>query len=269
MNTWEHITSIRRRARVAAVAVALALLTTGSHADAKEMSADQIVDRMIDGDPLGYGGAEAQLVMALVNNRGQTRKRKVVMYSRRDGKTRRLFLRFLSPADVAGTSFLGVDDDGDRTQHLYMPSLGRTRRISSRQRNASFVGTDYSYADLDNRDVNDAVKKRLGDEKVGAESCYVIAAAPKNPDSKYKRIDLWISKKSFLPLRIRFYGKNGGEIKRLTVQEVKHVGKRWLISESKMVDLEREHTTIFKLVDVTLKDDISLDQFTVRALERG
>jgi len=260
----------RRRARIAAITIAAALIAGGGPAaSAKKMTADKIVDEMIDRDPLGYGGAEARMVMALINSRNQVRKRKVVMYSRKDGDTRRIFLRFLSPADIAGTSFLGIDEDGDRTQYLYMPAMGRTRRISSRQRNASFVGTDYSYADLDNRDIDDAKKKRLADDEVGGQPCYVIAAAPTSDKSRYERIDLWISKKTFLPVRIRFYGKGGEELKRLTVKKVKKIGGRWLIDESKMVDLKREHTTIFKLVDVKLKDDVSLDRFTVRALERG
>jgi hypothetical protein len=263
--------SLRRRARVASIAVAV-LMTVSSNGSAdagKGPSATEIVDKMIDADPLGYGGAEAQIVMALVNNRGQTQKRKVVMFSRKDDKVRRLFLRFLTPSDIAGTSFLGIDDDGKRIQHLYMPSLARTRRISSQQRNASFVGTDYSYADLDNRDIDDSTKKRLADEKVAGQDCYMVSAVPKHKDSSYGRIDMWISQKTYLPVRIRFYGKNGAEAKRLTVKEIKKVGKRWLISESKMVDLKREHTTVFKLTDITLKDDIDLEQFTVRALERG
>jgi hypothetical protein len=36
-----------------------------------------------------------------------------------------------------------------------------------------------------------------------------------------------------------------------------------------MVDLKREHSTIMKVVEITLRDDIPLEQFTVRALERG
>lgn len=258
----------RRAARVAAIAAAVVALGAASPANADDLTAAAIVDEMIDRDPLGYGGAEARMVMALINHRNQVRKRRVVMFSRKDGQVRRLFLRFLSPADIAGTAFLGIDDDGARTQHLFMPSMGRTRRIASRQRNASFVGTDYSYADLDNRDIDNAHKRRLADADVGGEPCYQIRAQPTDPASRYRRIDLWISKRTFLPMRIRFYGAGGGEIKRLTVKRLKRVGGRWLIAESKMVDLKREHTTVLTLVDVTLNDAIALDQFRVRALER-
>lgn len=253
----------------AAALAALALLAGAGPAAAGEPSATRIVDEMIAVDPLGYGGAEARIVMALVNDRGQEQKRKVVMFSRKDGNTRRLFLRFLSPSDIAGTSFLGIDDDGDRVQHLFMPAMAKTRRISSTQRNASFVGTDFSYADLDNRDIDDSAKKRLPDEQVGGQNCYVVEVVPTDAGSQYGRVQLWIAKQTYLPLRIRFYGKNGAEIKRFTAQEVKKVSDRWLITESKMVDLKRQHTTVFKVTEVTLRKDIDLEQFTVRALERG
>ena len=255
--------------RIAALVVGAALMAGSAPASAKETTAQQIVDDMIAVDPLGYGGAEARIVMALVNNRGQEQKRKVVMFSRKDGETRRLFLRFLSPSDIAGTSFLGIDDDGDRVQHLFMPAMAKTRRISSSQRNASFVGTDFSYADLDNRDIDDSTKKKLADEVVGGQNCYVVEVVPTDAGSAYGRVQLWIAKSTYLPLKIRFFGKSGDEVKRFTAQEVKKVSNRWLITESKMVDLKREHTTVFKVVEVTLRKDIDLEQFTVRALERG
>ncbi len=270
--------STHRRARVAALCTFLAMVAGGAPVDAgkkkkkkdkdADLTAEQIVDKMIDQDPLGYGGAESHLAMALVNDRGQESKRKLFMKSRKDDKTRRLFVRFQSPSDVAGTSFLGIDDDGDRTQWLYLPAVGKSRRISGKQRNAAFVGTDYSYADLDNRDIDDSSKERLADEKVGKEDCFVVEVKPTSSESAYARVDLWIAKDSYLPMRIRFFDSADTEIKRLTVQEVKKFEKRWVITESKMVDLKRQHTTVMKVNEIDIRDDIPLEQFEERALER-
>lgn len=273
--------STQRGARVAALCTFLAMLMGGAHVDAgdgksktkkkakkDDVTAETIIEKMIDTDPLGYGGAEARIAMALVNDRDQENKRKVVMKSRKDGDTRRLFVRFLSPADVQGTSFLGIDDGGTRTQWLYLPAIGKTRRISGKQRNAAFVGTDYTYADMDNRDIEDSTKVRLDDEKVGKQDCYVVEADPTSSESAYGKVKLWISKASWLPLRIRFYDSKDNEIKRLTVQEVKKVEGRWVIAESKMVDLKRQHTTVMKVTEIDIRDDIPLEQFEERALER-
>jgi len=235
----------------------------------KNLDGAAIVDKMLEQDPLGFGGADAHVLMVLVDAQGGKRERNADMLTRKDGKTRRSFVRFTAPADIAGTAFLGVDDNGDRVQQLYLPALARTRRIASNQRNARWVGTDYSYADLDNRDLADGVKKRLPDEKVGADNAFVVEATPSDKASEYAKVRVWISKTSWLPLRIRYFDAAGAEVKRLTVQEVKKVSGKWIISESKMVDVKREHTTVIKVVDITLRKDVPLDQFTVRALERG
>jgi len=273
--------STHRQARIAALCTFLAMMVGGASVDAgagkkakkakasdADLTAEQIIDKMIETDPLGYGGAEARIAMALVNDRGQENKRKVVMKSRKDGDTRRLFVRFLSPADVSGTSFLGIDDGGTRTQWLYLPAIGKTRRISGKQRNAAFVGTDYTYADMDNRDIEDSDKVRLEDEKVGKQDCFVVEADPTSKESSYGKVKLWISKTSWLPLRIRFYDGKDNEVKRLTVQEVKKVEGRWVIAESKMVDLKRQHTTVMKVTEIDIRDDLPLEQFEERALER-
>jgi len=267
------MSSTHRRARVAAVCTFVAMVSGGANVEAGKKkddgkTADEIVQAMIDQDPLGYGGAEARIAMALVNDRGQENKRKLMMKSRKDGDTRRIFVRFLEPSDVEGTSFLGVDDGGDRTQWLYLPAIGKTRRISAKQRNAAFVGTDYTYADLDLRDIDDATKTRDADEKVGKQDCYVVEVDPTADESDYGTVKLWISKSSNLPMRIRFYDADGNEVKRLTVSEVKKVEGRWVITESKMVDLKRDHTTVMKVTEIDIKDDIPLEQFEERALER-
>jgi len=258
------------RVRALLLLVVAAIFAGGSAIAGNDasLSADAIVEKMLEQDPLGYGGAEARLTMVLVNDRNQENRRKVVMMSRKDGDLRRIFVRFQSPADVAGTSFLGIDDNGNRTQFLFLPAMAKSRRISGKQRNASFVGTDYSYADLDNRDIDDSTKKRLADEKVGSQDCFVVEVAPSSKESAYAKVTLWIAKSSWLPARIRFFDAAGGELKRLTVQEVKKVENRWVITESKMVDLKRQHTTVMKVTEIDIRDDIPLEQFTERALAR-
>jgi len=258
------------RVRALVLLVVAAIFAGGSAIAGNDasLSADAIVEKMLEQDPLGYGGAEARLTMVLVNDRNQENRRKVVMMSRKDGDLRRIFVRFQSPADVAGTSFLGIDDNGNRTQFLFLPAMAKSRRISGKQRNASFVGTDYSYADLDNRDIDDSTKKRLADEKVGSQDCFVVEVAPSSKESAYAKVTLWIAKSSWLPARIRFFDAAGGELKRLTVQEVKKVENRWVITESKMVDLKRQHTTVMKVTEIDIRDDIPLEQFTERALAR-
>ncbi len=250
------------------LATAATLIASSAHAGKDSRTADSIVDEYLEIDPLTYGGAEARVLMVLVNKREEQRKRKAVMKSRTDGDTRRTFVRFLSPNEIAGTSFLGIDDDGDRVQHLFLPALSKTRRISSKQRNSRFVGTDYSFADMDNRDIEDSKRKRVADETISGQDCYVVEVRPTSSDSEYGLVKMWLSKRSMLPLVMKFHDRSGKEIKRFLVKNAGKKHGRWVIIESKMIDLRRTHSTVMRLVDIRFKKDIPLEQFTVRALER-
>ncbi len=239
-----------------------------SKSESKEKSADAITDAMLELDPLTYGGAEARVRMVLVNERGQEQERQAVMMSRRDGDVRRTFVRFLAPTDISGTSFLGIDDDGDRVQHIFLPEANRERRISTRQRNARFVGTDYTYADMDNRDIEDSTRTRLPDETMDGSECYVIEAKPTDRRSPHSRIKLWIAKESYLPLKMQYFNRRDVETKRYTVSNTGRIDNRWVIMESRMADLRRNHSTIMRLSEIEFKTDIPMEQFTVRALLR-
>ncbi len=251
------------------LAVALcATLAQSRAASAKKLTAQEVISEMIARDPLGYGGAEAEVMMVLVNKRDEKQTRKMTTMSRNDDGKRRMFVRFSSPADISGTAFLGINDKGERIQHLYMPALAKVRRISGSNRNGRFVGSDYTYADMDYTDFEKSDKKLLADEKVSGQNAYVVELKPTDNDSQYAKVTLWISQKTLLPLRIRYYDAKDAEVKRLTVQEIKQEGKKWLVTESKMVDLEKNHTTVLKVSSVSLREDIPLEQFTVRALDR-
>jgi hypothetical protein len=248
--------------------LSFSLLPTAAHAGDK--TADQIIGELINTDPMTYGGAEAQLQVSLVNSKGHVRKRKMLMMSRHDREKniRRSFIRFLAPSDIAGTSFLGEDKNGDRTQHVFLPALKKSRRVSSKQRNSRFAGTDYSFADLDSRDIEDSTRKRLSDAKVEGRDCYVIEVNPTDKASEYKQIRLAIDKKTGLPLVINYFNKKGKESKRFLTKEVKKKGGNWVIAESKMTDIARNHATTMKVAAIKFRKDIPLEQFTVRALER-
>lgn len=256
-----------RSARVATLA-ALVLASFAARADAKGPGAGAIIKQMIDADPLGYGGAEAEVFMVLVNKRNQQRRRKLVTRTRNDDGTRRTYVRFTEPTDIAGTAFLGISRGDDRQQHLYMPALGKVRRISASSRNSRFVGSDYTYADMDYRDIENAAKKRTGEEKIGGQPCWVVEVTPRSDDSQYGKVTLWVAQKTNLPLRMRFFDKSGREIKRYFAKEIQKKRDRYIITESKLVDLKRKHTTVLKAIRVKLRSDIPLEQFTVRALDR-
>ena len=83
---------------------------------------------------------KAIMKMTLINKRGKTRERSVLMYSKKYGKDSKSLMYFQSPADVKGTGFLAWEyDDPEKNddQWLYLPALKRPRRISGSSENDS------------------------------------------------------------------------------------------------------------------------------------
>jgi hypothetical protein len=64
-------------------------------------------------------------------------------------------LRFTAPAEVKGVALLVVNHpDRASDQWMWTPALERDRRIALQDRSTRFFGTDFSFEDLEERDVN-------------------------------------------------------------------------------------------------------------------
>src|SRR5215510_13714917 len=66
-----------------------------------------------------------------------------------DGKTRFLGV-FLAPPDERGTKLLTIENMERQDDHfLYLPFLGRVKRIYGGRRQESFLGTDFTFEDME------------------------------------------------------------------------------------------------------------------------
>ena len=160
------------------LAASLSLWATPALADG--LTAQQIVDKSLERNKFGFQNAIAGITLKLVSKRGSERVREVQIKSiERDGLGKSL-VRFHAPADVAGTGFLLIENaDADDDQYLYLPALGKVKRITGSQRNQRFMGTDLTYADMESRDLKNAAVTRMPDEKLGGNDTFVIEAIPK------------------------------------------------------------------------------------------
>jgi hypothetical protein len=94
---------------------------------------------------------EAISTLRIYDARGRERVRQTSMASRlfESGSTEKRIIRFLSPAEVKGTGMLIYDyDDRNDDMWIYMPALRKTRRIISNEKRKSFMGSEFSNADM-------------------------------------------------------------------------------------------------------------------------
>lgn len=232
------------------------------------MDADELARKVYeryDGDDAYY-----RVEMTLIDRKGREKRREMEMYVKDFGGLNKTYIVFLSPKDIRGTAFLSIENPGDKddTQYLYLPDLGRARRIVSSQRKNRFVNTDYTYEDMQRRKPEWDEHRILGEKRYLDRDCYILEAVPKRR-SQYGRLESLVDKESFLVLWTDFYDKKGRKVKEFRAKEIKEVDGIWTIIDSLMHDLKRKHQTVMKVKDVRYNQGLSDELFTVRHLEKG
>jgi hypothetical protein len=178
-------------------------------------------------------------------------------------------IRFSAPAEVKGVALLIVNHpERSSDQWMWTPALERDRRIAMQDRRRRFFGTDFSFEDLEERDVNQYSYKMLGEESVGGQPCWKIEAVPKeSKTSQYDRSVLWIRKDHYVWWQIENFN-DGQLIRRAKYSDLENVQGIWTARTVEMADLKANSRTVLRLekpeYNVPMKDE----QFTLQALRR-
>lgn len=223
----------------------------------------------------------ARLVMTLIDKSGRQRQRTVRSWTRQfEGGTRQLMI-FEGPADVANTGLLSIDyDDGnkDDDQWLYLPSLNKSTRISSGDRSGSFMGTDFSYADMTRADPDHYTYTMVKPAaKVDGRDAWVIESRPTTDKAKeetgYLKTHIWIDKERLVPLQMKAWVVKGKRLKYLKFEEIKKVGDAWVPHKLSARTVKRktpQSTTVLQFTELKHDDPAVTDAlFTERRLEQG
>ncbi|MBT7423485.1 MAG: outer membrane lipoprotein-sorting protein, partial [Candidatus Marinimicrobia bacterium] len=116
--------------------------------------------------------------MVLTNSKGKQRTN-IVRSKSMDGNKKQI-MWFMEPRDDKGVAFLKIENDGkDDEMRMWLPAFKKVRRISSKKRGDSFMGSDLSYEDLSNRKIADHDYSRLDDQTLNSKLCYVLEISPK------------------------------------------------------------------------------------------
>jgi outer membrane lipoprotein-sorting protein len=178
-------------------------------------------------------------------------------------------LRFSAPAEVKGVALLVVNHpDRASDQWMWTPAIERDRRIALQDRSTRFFGTDFSFEDLEERDVDQYDYRLLGDDAIDGVACWKIESQPKeSKSSQYTRSIVWIRKDNYAFQRIENFIKDQ-VVRRLIYSKIENVQGIWSARQLEMFDLRRgSHTrlTFDRLqYNVPMRDD----DFTLQAIRR-
>lgn len=240
-----------------------------ARAQADSLTADAIAKRTLRADAFTWEGARTRLKMLLIAKDGKRKERAMEVIARRHDGQLQTLVRFSAPEDLAGTAFLMREQPrGPSEQYVYLSGLKRTRRIAGREREGSFVGSDFTYADMQGIDPKHAHNVRLPDDEVGDAATYVIESTiAKEAGSPYSKIVTWVRKSDFLALRTRFFDRQGKLVKTLYARKVRELEGKPVVVEARMQS-ENGHATELVIESMERKDDLTDAMFTPAALER-
>jgi len=118
----------------------------------------------------------------------------------------RILTVLLEPDDVKGVAFLIWEQkDAPDEQWLYLPAVRRVRKLVPVSAYESFLGTDFTFADLGFVNLRGRKFSLLGEETVAGAPAYKVQEIVAGPVFYYSRIVTWVAKDSMLPLRRDYY----------------------------------------------------------------
>jgi hypothetical protein len=178
-------------------------------------------------------------------------------------------LRFQAPAEVKGVALLIVSHpDRASDQWMWTPALERDRRIALQDRSTRFFGTDFSFEDLEERDVDQYDYQLLGDDVIDGAACWKIQSTPKeSKSSQYTKSILWVRKDVYALLRIENDIKEQ-VVRRLNYLELAPVQGIWTARVLEMSDLRRGSRTRLTLDKLQYNVPMKDDEFTLQAIRR-
>jgi outer membrane lipoprotein-sorting protein len=239
----------------------------------------QIVDRT--NRVAYYQGADgrAKVLMTIADAQGRTRKREFTIL-RRDEPAKdaaagadkdahcgdqKMYVYFRQPADVKGMTYLvwkHLDKDDDRW--LYMPGLDLVKRVAASDKRTSFVGSHFFYEDVSGRNVADDTHELVET----TDNYYVLKNTPKDPKTvEFTSFKMWIHRKTYLPVKIEFYGKNGGAYRLYEALKVETIQGYPTVTKARMKDLASKGETVVEYSDVKYDLGLPEDIFSERYLK--
>jgi len=182
----------------------------------------------------------------------------------------KVIIRFIAPAEVKGVALLVLNyPDRASDQWMWTPAINRERRIATQDRRTRFFGTDFSFEDLEERDIGQYSYELHGEEALDREPCWKIVATPQaGKRSQYTRSTYWVRKSNYTYAQIENYD-DSGLVRRLKYSEVENIQGIWTAKTLEVQDLTRKSRTTLSLQSIKYNEPLANDRFTVQALRRG
>lgn len=213
--------------------------------------------------------------MVSVDRLGVERVLQADMWWQKDQESRlsKVLLTFDNPPDLRGSSVLVIEKKPQNDMFMFLPELGKVRRITSQMVQGNMMGTDFSYEDFQRIQgmLASLDSKRLPDETLFERTVFVTESVPTDPGSEYSKIRSWVDQETCTPLQVEFFTKGSEEpVKRLNMdpKAISKVKTGFMPREIAMKDLRSETATTIVIEKLEVSIPIKPKRFTTAELEK-
>lgn len=214
----------------------------------------------------GFENYSVHVSMLLSNGKGRVLTRNMVMKVlevKDDGN--KSLMEFENPADVKGTFVLTYTHrEGDDDQWLYLPALGRVKRISSSSKSGSFLGSEFAFEDLASPELEKFSFKFLKESTWNALPVCMVERIPLDKNSGYSKQIVYYNKNNYQVEKIDYFDRKGIHVKTLNFEDYNSYNNG-LIKPSKLVMQNKKNgkRTSLNYEDYRFKDEsIKAMEFT-------
>lgn len=225
-------------------------------------------------DAVSFDASEMQAVLKIYDRKGNLREREInTAIIESDGATFML-MRFISPPDIRGTSFL-VHDHKNKAADMwiYLPATRKTRRIGGRELSGSFMGSEFSNANMSTPNLDDYLHSIAGTSKINNRECWKVESICKTPaiarELGYHRQVSYIDKETYLSYKSEYFDASGNLLKTQVLENYRRQknGKYF----SFLMEMKNERNgrrSLIETLEFRSGSNLTEKDFTVMALER-
>lgn len=255
----------------------------GFRRSAQQPETAEWVARQVENRDIGKDG-RFQLKMRLLDRQQRARERELTIITLRgqqkDAKRvtaegDRVLIRFTYPNDIRGTSFLVWEHpEAEDERFLYLPALGRVRRIAGAEAQDNFVGSDFTYEDISGREFDDytyamveqnATWKALDSKQFPA---YRIESRARDAQARFPRVVSTVRKDNFVVVQADIFNRRDERQKTYDVRRLDRIQGIWTLSEVVMSNLTERTRTELAMTNAEYNVGLKESDFSRRELER-
>jgi predicted RND superfamily exporter protein len=269
-----------RASRVPVSLLVIAAVIVGLLGDSAFAAAND-ADRIAQAVAARKEGTATQRVidMTLTNSRGRSETRVAMVHKQSDDELRATRITFLAPKKSRDVSFLSHDyrTPGNADERwMFLPASRKVRRIPASQRGKGFLGTDFSYEDMQSE-----LKFKLDDWQFeyGGQSIedgrvrHRLTGTPVSPriarELGYGGFDALIDEETWMPLAIDFVDPKQRPLKTIEVRSIGLIGDIWTARNIIATNHQTGHKTEFTFRNIDYFTSLDASLFKPQTLGRG